>query len=254
MKKVPTPAFDKLCRLAGKAVCTYSMISAGDRILVGISGGKDSLTLARTLQHLQKHAPVDFELEFAVFDPGFPDFGMNALREYAASQNWPLRETKADVASSLDPARDNIPCVLCSRIRRGKLNALAKELHCGKLALGQHLDDVLVSFLISAVRGQGLTTMGPNVPSKSCPGLRIIRPLVLAEESLIREAAKELGPYPEAGKCAYSQMLEDGDRVYFRQLLDTMTSHIPHLRAQMLQSLRHVETKYLLDPRFLTEK
>jgi len=251
MKKPATPAFDRLCRKAGKAVCRFGMISDGDRILVGLSGGKDSLSLMHVLEALRKRAPVRFELFPAVFDPGFPDFGMDALRGYAAQHRWQLHETKTDVAAALDPARRNAPCVLCSRIRRGKLSGLARELGCTKLALGHHLDDLLTSFLISLVRGQGLTTMGPNVPSRSCPGLRIIRPLALAEESLVREAAAELGPYPDAGKCAYAGTLADGDRAHFRKLLDDLSGRIPHLRAQMLYSLGKVETGYLLDPRFL---
>ena len=251
MKKPATPAFDRLRRLAGEAIGRFGMISEGDRVLVGLSGGKDRLTLMHVLTALQKRAPVRFELFPAVFDPGFPDFGMASLRDYAAQCNWTLHEVKTDVASALDPARDNAPCVLCSRIRRGKLAGLARQLGCGKLALGHHLDDLLTSFLISLTRGQGLTTMGPNVPSRSCPGLRIIRPLALAEESLIRQAAAELGPYPEAGKCAYAETLADGDRAYFRKLLDDLSGRIPHLRAQMLYSLGKVEAGYLLDPRFL---
>ena len=250
-ERIPTPAFDRLRRLAGQAIGRFRMIGDGDRILVGISGGKDSLTLMHVLDALRRRAPVRFELFPAVFDPGFPDFGMDALREYAARQNWQLHEIKVDVASALDPDRGNAPCVLCSRIRRGKLAELARSLDCGKLALGHHLDDLLTSFLISAARGQGLTTMGPNVPSRSAPDLRIIRPFALAEESLIRQAAAELGPYPEAGKCAYADVLADGDRAYFRELLDTLEKRIPHIRAQMLYSLGKVETGYLLDPRFL---
>lgn len=251
MKKPATPAFDRLRKLAGEAVCRFGMIVEGDRVLVGLSGGKDSLTLMHVLAALRKRAPVHFELIPAVFDPGFPDFGMKSLRDYAAQCSWELHEVRVDVASALDPDRKNTPCVLCSRIRRGKLAGLARELGCTKLALGHHLDDILTSFLISLVRGQGLTTMGPNVPSRSCPGLRIIRPLALAEEALILQAQKELGPYPAAGKCAYAGMLADGDRAYFRKLLDDWSARIPDLRAQMLYSLGKVETGYLLDPRFL---
>ena len=252
-ERIPTPAFDRLRRLAGEAVGRFRMIGEGDRILVGISGGKDSLTLMHTLLALQRRAPVRFELFPAVFDPGFPDFGMAALRAYAAQCGWELHEIKVDVASALDPERRSAPCVLCSRIRRGKLTALARSLGCGRIALGHHLDDLLTSFLISAARGQGLTTMGPNVPSKAAPDLRIIRPFALAEEALIRQAAAELGPYPETGKCAYAERLADGDRAYFRKLLDSLAERIPHIRAQMLCSLGKVETGYLLDPRYLSE-
>lgn len=253
MKKNTMPAFARLCKRTGQAIGKYGMIHDGDRILVGLSGGKDSLTLLHVLYAMQKRAPIHYELFPAVFDPGFPGFGLQALQKYAEMQQWPLHLVRTDVASALDPARENVPCVLCSRIRRGKLAGLAKELQCNKLALGHHLDDLLVSFLISAARGQGLTTMGPNVPSKSAPELRIIRPMALAEEALIREAASELGPYPEAGKCMYHHALEDGDRIYFRNLLESMAQRIPHIRSQLLFSLGKVETEYLLDTRFTGE-
>ncbi|MBQ7393680.1 MAG: hypothetical protein IJV89_04945 [Lentisphaeria bacterium] len=253
MKKENTPAFHKLCRLAGQAVGRFRMIADGDRILVGLSGGKDSITLLHVLYAMQKRAPIRFELFPAVFDPGFPGFGLELLQKYAEEQHWDLHILKTDVAAALDPEKTNAPCVLCSRIRRGKLANLAQELQCNKLALGHHLDDLLISFLMSAARGQGLTTMGPNVRSKSVPSLRIIRPMALAEESLIREAASELGPYPDAGKCMYHNELADGDRIYFREMLETMAERIPHIRSQLLYSLGKVETDYLLDTRFLTE-
>lgn len=253
MKKAETPAFNKLCRLAGQAVGKYRMIAEGDRILVGLSGGKDSITLLHILYTMQKRAPIRFEIFPAVFDPGFPGFGLEILQKYAGEQNWPLHVIRTDVAAALDPARNNAPCVLCSRIRRGKLAALAEELQCNKLALGQHLDDLLISFLMSAARGQGLTTMGPNVRSKSMPSLRIIRPMALAEESLIKAAAAELGPYPDSGKCMYHNELADGDRIYFRDMLEKMAERIPHIRSQLLYSLGKVETGYLLDTRFLED-
>lgn len=251
MKKKETPSFNRLCRLAGQAVGRYRMIKNGDRILVGLSGGKDSITLLHVLHFMQQRAPIRFDLFPAVFDPGFPGFGLDSLQKYAEEQQWELHVVRTDVAAALDPAKENVPCVLCSRIRRGKLARLAAELRCNKLALGHHLDDLLISFLISTARGQGLTTMGPNIRSKAEPGLRIIRPLALAEESLIRKAAAELGSYPESGKCMYYDKLEDGDRVYFRELLEKMSEKIPHIRSQMLRSLNNVETEYLLDNRFL---
>ena len=253
MKKTDTPAFHKLCRLAGQAVGRFRMIADGDRILVGLSGGKDSITLLHVLYAMQKRAPIHFEIFPAVFDPCFPGFGLDILQKYAEEQHWDLHVIRTDVSSALDPEKKNAPCVLCSRIRRGKLAALATELQCTKLALGHHLDDLLISFLMSAARGQGLTTMGPNVRSKSVPSLRLIRPMALAEESLIKEAAAELGPYPDSGRCMYHNELADGDRIYFREMLEKMEKRIPHIRSQLLYSLGKVETGYLLDTRFLED-
>lgn len=244
--------FRELCRLAGRAIGRYRMIEAGDRIMIGVSGGKDSLMLTHVLHQLRRRSPVKFELVPAVFDPGFPDFGLEKLREYCARQGWALAETALPVAEILREKGDKNPCMLCSRLRRGKLYGLAAELGCNRLALGQHFDDAATSFLISLLRGQGLKTMGPNVAAQE-EDIRIIRPLIFAPEPLIVAAAAKFD-FPNTGKCAYATRLEsDGDRAYFKRLLADVEKRIPHWRSQMLQSLSNVRTEYLLDDRFCLE-
>ena len=251
-EKMPDPrrtkAFRELCKLAGKAVCTYGMIRGGERILVGVSGGKDSLTLAHVLWEMKRKSPVPFSLSFATFDPGFPEFGLEKLRRYAADQQWDLQVISLPVQEILQQGKRATPCVLCSRLRRGMLYKLCRELGCTHLALGQHLDDAIASFFMSVTRGQGITTMGPNVPSDS-GDVRIIRPLITAPESLIAEAAEAFS-YPAMGKCAYHNDLQDGDRIFFRQLTDRLTERIPNLRSQMLHSFGKLEAEYLFDGRF----
>ena len=147
---------------------------------------------------------------------------------------------------------ENKPCVLCSRLRRGNLYALAKKIGANKIALGQHLDDIAVSFFISACRGGGLTTMGPNVCSDD-GSLRIIRPLAYTEEKLIAEAAKEKGIVPH-GDCIYKKQLEEnGDRAYFKRLLREMEKEIPDLMQNLLHSLSDIRPAYLLDRRYLPD-
>ena len=246
-------AFRELCRLTGQAVGRYRMITGGERILIGVSGGKDSLILAHVLYAMRRRSPVPFALYPAVFDPGFPEFGLERLRSYCAQQGWPLQVVSLPVADIVREKAVSTPCMLCARLRRGKLYGLAAELRCGHLALGQHLDDALASFLMSFCRGQGLTTMGPNVPAEREP-VRIIRPLILAPEELIREAAAEFA-FPDAGKCVYAEQLEaNGDRAYFKHLVEQLEQRMPHVRAQMLHSLSRLQPEYLLDPRFLADR
>lgn len=253
MKSDPdrTPAFRELCRLAGQAVARYRMIGEGDRILVGLSGGKDSFLLLHVLHALRRRSPVRFELVAATFDPGFPEFNADAISAYCRKREWEHRVIRLDIAALLAEKQfEETPCILCSRLRRGKLYGLAEREECGKLALGQHFDDIAVSFLMSLCRGQGLTTMGPNVAAKTKEKIRIIRPLALAPESLILRCRDER-ELPDAGKCRYEEQLADGDRAYFRGLLDQLAERIPNLRSQMLRSLGNVQTQYLLDPAFL---
>ncbi len=245
------PSFVKIVKLAGEAVGEFRLIEAGDRILAGVSGGKDSLMLLHVLFALRKRAPVAFDIEAVTFDPGFPGFRTDRIVDYCRRQSWPHRVIPFPMAQVIEEKQwQDSPCVLCSRLRRGKLYGLAAELGCNKLALGHHLDDLLVSFLMSLCRGQGLTTMAPKVAAKNAP-VTVIRPLALTPEALIVEAAAEFG-FPQAGKCHFQAQLDaDGDRAYFRRLLAQLAGDIPHLRTQMLHSLRKVELPHLLDPRYL---
>ena len=236
----------ELCRFAGEAAVHYRMIEAGDRILVGASGGKDSFMLLHVLEHLRKVAPVEFDFVAATFDPGYGEFDASAIADYCRAHGWEHRTVKLDIAGILkDKDWENSPCVLCSRLRRGKLYGLCRELDCGKLALGHHFDDLATSFLMSLCRGQGLTTMAPVVKPKSPGNPTIIRPLALAPEALIARCADEL-EVPRLGLCRYRERLNSGDRKYFRTLVDTLAQRIPDLRANLRRSLEHVESEHLL--------
>jgi tRNA 2-thiocytidine biosynthesis protein TtcA len=177
--------FKKICRLAGQAVADYKMIAAGDRLVVGLSGGKDSMTLMHVLTHLQRHAPVDFEIIAVTFDPGFPGFCPSAIQDYALEQGWVHHTVSVGMEELLkEKGAERRPCVLCSRIRRGKLYGKAGELGCRIIALGHNLDDVCVSMFISLTRGLGIKTMAPNVKADELD-LRVVRPLTYVPEAMI---------------------------------------------------------------------
>lgn len=241
--------FRELVKAAGEAIGRYDLISEGDRILVGLSGGKDSYALLHVLHHLRQKAPVHFEVIAATFDPGFPGFHAEKIAGSCRERGWEHHTVSLNIPAILEEKKyTQTPCVLCSRLRRGKLYGLARELGCGKLALGQHFDDIAVSFLMSLFRGQGLTTMGPNVPNQE-GDLRIIRPLALADEEQIRAYTATLS-LPSAGTCPFEEQLESGDRAWFRRHLDELAERIPNLRSQMKRSLSNLQLEYLLDPRF----
>ena len=245
--------FKKICRLAGNAIVEYGMIRENDRILIGVSGGKDSVALLYVLKHFQQTAPIHFELEAATFDPGFSGFSADGTGDLCRSLGIPHHLIRLDMEALLrEKQLEDTPCMLCSRLRRGNLYTLARRLRCGKIALGQHLDDAETSFLMSLCRGAGLSTMGPNVPEKT-GDLRVIRPLILTPESLIADwvASMEL---PIRGECRYKAQLENGDRRYFRQLLDQLSERIPDLRSNMLRSMSNIQEGYLFDRRFLQKE
>lgn len=238
--------FSELCRLAGEAAVGYRMIESGDRILVGASGGKDSFMLLHVLEHLRQVAPVEFSFAAATFDPGYPEFDAPAIADYCRAHGWEHHVVKMDIAGIIaEKGWEKSPCVLCSRLRRGKLYGLCRELDFNKLALGHHFDDLATSFLISLCRGQGLSTMAPLVLPRSPGNPTVIRPLALAPEALIAKCADGSG-VPRVGLCRYREQLDSGDRRYFRELVDTLAERIPDLRSNMRRSLTRVETDHLL--------
>ena len=239
-------AFKKLCRIAGETVVKYRLIEDCDRILVGVSGGKDSYVLMHLLNHLRSAAPVHFDFEAVTFDPGFPEFAAGKTADYCRKMNWKHHTVNMNIASIIEEKSfDRSPCVLCSRLRRGKLYGLANELKCNKLALGQHLDDIVSSMLISLCRGQGITTMAPRVVPDNPDNPVIIRPLALVPEDLVAECAKDFG-IEVGGICRYKEQLESGDRVYFKNLISQLSEHIPDLRSNIAHSLQKVELDHLL--------
>ena len=238
--------FEKICRLAGEAAVRYQMTQERDRVLVGLSGGKDSFVLMHVMQHLQKAAPVNFSFEAVTFDPGFENFGVEKISDYCREHKWVHHVVKLDMPSILkEKSFEKSPCVLCSRLRRGKLYGLASTLNCNRLALGQHLDDIVISFLMSVCRGQGISTMAPVVKPKRPEYPTVIRPLALVPEQLIADYAQTLS-LPSAGVCAYKEQLLSGDRACFKELLKTLELRIPDIRSNIARSLRKVETDHLL--------
>lgn len=238
--------FKKLRKIAGETIVKYNMISDKDRILCGLSGGKDSFVLVELLHQLRSAAPVDFDIVTVTFDPGFPEFNTQATADFCRKKGWEHHVISMKISEIIEEKDfSHAPCVLCSRLRRGKLYGLAQELNCRKLALGHHLDDIIVSFIMSLCRGQGITTMAPVVPPKSDGKPCIIRPLALAPEDLIRQCAAQMD-IPSAGICRYKEQLEDGDRKYFAQTIAQWEKRIPNLRSNIAHSLMHPQLSHLL--------
>ncbi|MEA4862771.1 MAG: tRNA 2-thiocytidine biosynthesis TtcA family protein [Victivallaceae bacterium] len=245
------PAWRKLRAKLGSAAVTYRMINPGDRILVGVSGGCDSMIMLALLAALRRRAPIKFELLAATFDPGFPKFGLDRIRRFAKSLDVEFVSAGVDIPGLLAEKRaDEHPCVLCSRLRRGVLYTLAEKHGCSKLALAQHLDDAAASLLMGMFRGHGLATMGPNVSADDHP-VRVIRPLIFAEKSEIKAVAGEL-KMRFFERCPYAGTLKrSGDRAYFERLIAGLDKRIPNVRGLMLRSMSDLRPGHLLDPNFI---
>lgn len=237
---------DRIRKLAGECIGRFGLINENDRILAGLSGGKDSFILLHVLHFFRKVAPVKFEIIAGTFDPGYPEFNLQAISEYCEAQKWQHKSVGIAMSELLaEKDLEKSPCGLCSRLRRGKLYGLAAELGCNKLALGQHLDDLIASFFMSLCRGQGIKTMAPIAAPQNPAHPVIIRPLALVPEELLIETAAA-NTFPAAGSCRYKEQLLSGDRKYFRDLADTLTQRIPDFRSNFVHSLGHIEPEHLM--------
>lgn len=181
-----------LMRPIGKAITEFNMIEEGDRVLLGLSGGKDSLTLLHALRHLQRHAPIHFSIAAITVDPEIEGFDPSRLKNYLAELNIPYYYENNDMTKQAEEhmKKDSF-CSFCSRIKRGIMYSTARRENYNVLALGQHLDDVAESFLMSAFRGGQLRTMKANYTNQD-GDIRIIRPMIYVRERQTTDFAKEV--------------------------------------------------------------
>lgn len=189
MKSIDIPK--RLKRWAGKAICDFDMIREGDRILLGLSGGKDSLSLLHLLFYFQRHAPIRFEIAAMTVDPQSESFDPSPLIPYLKSLNVDYFYVKEAILEMADKHMNGDSyCSFCARIKRGVMYSTARKHGYNVIALAQHLDDLAESFLMSAFHGGQLKTMKAHYVNDD-GDLRIIRPLVYARESVIASFAKE---------------------------------------------------------------
>ena len=247
-----TTSFRKLLQKVARDSAEFGLFAPGDRILVGVSGGEDSLMLMHLLTVLKTRLPFPIEFIPATIDLNFQGFRGDRLQSYCANQGWQLQYRKFASFQEMLPEKANgqSPCAICSRLRRGKLHGLMEELNCNKLALGQHLDDLCASFLIALFRGGGLKTMGPNVDADGGKA-RLIRPLWSCRKAEIHQVA-QLFAFPRIRSCPYEKQLrEKGDRHFMGKLLESLQKRFPDIQAAMRHSMGDLRPAHLLDHRFL---
>jgi tRNA 2-thiocytidine biosynthesis protein TtcA len=232
-----------LNRAIGKALHRYQMISDGDRILVGLSGGKDSLSLLWMLSERRRRVPIKYEVFAAYIDLGFEDGFTDSLRRFCEDKGFSLKVEFTDYGlvghSRLN--REN-PCFLCSRLRRKRLFEIAHELGCTKLAMGHNKDDIIETLFLNICYAGEISTM---VPSQTFFQGRftVIRPLAFAEEDLIRSFASNqnfpefINPCPTARSSKRSQI---------KSFLIQLYRSNPKIRGNIFRAMSHVKPEYLL--------
>lgn len=164
-----------------KAINEYELIKDGDKIAVCISGGKDSMLMAKLFQELERHGQKNFEVVFLVMNPGYNEINYQTILDNAKLLNVPITVFESEIFDIVADEGDS-PCYLCARMRRGHLYSKAKELGCNKIALGHHFDDVIETIVMGMLYGAQIQTMMPKLHSTNFPGMELIRPLYLVRE------------------------------------------------------------------------
>ena len=238
----------RLLHQVGRAIQEFGLIEDGDRILVGISGGKDSFTLLYLLQRLRERAPIRFDLIACNLDQGHPGFPAQRLQEYLRAQGCEVRMLREDtysVVKRLTPAGATT-CAVCSRLRRGILYSAAAEMGCTKIALGHHRDDLIESVLLSMLFAGKIRTMPPKLRSDDGRNT-VIRPLCFTAEADIAAFARSAAfPIVPCDLCGSQENLQ---RKRVKRLLSDLEREHPGVRASLFAALGNVMPTHLLDAR-----
>ena len=227
------------------AVQQYHLIDSGDRIAVCISGGKDSMLLAKLMQELQRHSKYPFELVYLVMDPGYSEVNRRQIEENARRLDLPVQIFDSDIFSVANRQEKN-PCYLCARMRRGHLYSRARELGCNKIALGHHFNDVIETTVMGMFWGAQLQAMLPRLRSKNFPGMELIRPLYLIHEDDIIAWRNSNGLVFLQCACRFTEEnsglndRESSKRKEVKELLRTLKHTSPDIEKSIFSSLHAV--------------
>jgi tRNA 2-thiocytidine biosynthesis protein TtcA len=237
----------KLARAMSRAIVDFDMIADGDRLMVAVSGGKDSYAMLHLLRALQRRAPIRFELKVVNVDQGHPGYPAQTLRDYMAHEQYDFTMIEEDTYSIVTekiPANKTY-CSLCSRLRRGILYRVAREHSCTKIALGHHRDDVLQTLMLNLLFAGQLGSMPPKLVSDG--GQVVIRPLAYCAEEDLAAFAHAMGfPILPCDLCGSQDNLQ---RKIVGEMISDWEQKRPGTKAIMLAALQNVIPSHLLDVR-----
>ena len=236
-----------------KAINEYQMIQDGDKIAVCISGGKDSMLMAKLFQELKRHGRNNFDVVFLVMNPGYNDLNYQMILENAKMLEVPITVFETQIFETVVDIEDS-PCYLCARMRRGYLYSKAQELGCNKIALGHHFDDVIETIVMGMMYGGQVQTMMPKLHSTNFPGMELIRPLYLIRErdiihwcdynnlKFIRCACK----FTERSEAAKNDIEQISKRKEVKNLIAAIEKDNPYVPMNIFRSVENVNLSTII--------
>lgn len=248
-KKFARPIWSRFAR----AIIKYELVKPGDRIAVCISGGKDSMLLAKLFQELKAHNKFDFELRFLVMDPGYSAVNRSLIQKNAGILGIPIEIFETNIFNSVFNVRNN-PCYLCARMRRGHLYNKAKEMGCNKIALGHHYDDVIETILMGMIYGGQVQTMMPKLHSANFEGMQLIRPMYLIREAEIKRWRDYNDLHFLQCACRFTEENtavgqsgeSDSKRLEIKHLIAELKQRNPQIEANIFRSVENVNLNTII--------
>lgn len=229
-----------------KAVKDYKLIEEGDKIAVGISGGKDSMLMAKLLQELQKHGQVKFDLVFLAMDPGYHPDIKKLLIENCEHLNIPIHMYESGIFDVVDRMAKDYPCYLCARMRRGSLYAKAQEFGCNKLALGHHYNDVIETTMLNILYSGNFKTMLPKLKAKNFENLELIRPMYYIEEDYIKRFINNSGIWPLNCACMVAAEKIGNKRYEIKDLIKQLKENFDGVEKSIFRAAQNVDMDGIL--------
>lgn len=225
------------------ALKNYKLVNAGDKIAICISGGKDSMLMAKLLQELHKYSEVPFELVYLVMDPGYNAENRKKIEENAKLLHIPITVFETDIFTVADKTEKS-PCYLCARMRRGHLYKKAQDLGCNKIALGHHFNDVIETTLLGMFYGSQIQSMPPKLHSTNFEGMELIRPMYCIHEDAIIAWQKYNGLEFIQCACRFTENCENGTgdskRQEIKQLIKELKKTNPNIEKSIFNSIHSV--------------
>lgn len=252
IKKFRKPIWNKF--IGG--IKDYKLIEPDDQIAVCISGGKDSMLLAKCMQHLEKYSEIPFQTKYLVMDPGYRPENRQQILNNAELLQLPIQIFDSPIFQVVEQADKGSPCYLCARMRRGYLYRYAREIGCNKIALGHHFDDVVETILMSMFYGAEYKTMMPKLPSTNFPGMQLIRPLYLVKEAhiiawrqynhleFLQCACRFTEEYTNDPQCVTSKRQET------KALIQQLRHATPNVDKNIFRSIHNVNLQTVIGYRF----
>ena len=223
-----------------KAIKDYKLVEEGDKIAVAISGGKDSLLMAKMFQELKRHGQVNFELEFIAMDPGYHKDIRQLLIDNCEYLEIPIKLFDANIFEVADEIASDYPCYMCARMRRGALYNKAEELGCNKLALGHHFDDVIETTMLNLLCAGNFKTMLPKLNSTNFDGIQIIRPLYYIREESIIKFIQNSGIWPLNCACMVAAKKTGNKRYEIKELIKSLGDNFQEVEKSIFRSAQNV--------------